>query len=278
MRQPLALAALALTLAVVPGCAGWSQQLAVPNLPPWLRQALNAKPPVVGVRQADSFGSGVLLKAPGCPLAVLTNQHVLPSKAPIELIVLGRRRTDLGLTRAQGVFAADVDAALLVLAPGAADDLQGHATALSALAAMPPLFAGAASPVRSFGYRAVDLETVDFSSLEQAVSVPLSERSGTSAGVMSPPLKQGYDLVMDVNVEQGMSGGPILNAAAQVVGINGVHARPAWGAPATLSNGSEASPRLAELLDNSSLGLSMNQLLPALRAWQRGCKAADHGG
>lgn len=275
-RQGLAaISCLAVLLGVVAVMPARAQQSAVPVLPAWLQKAFQARPPVVGIRQADSLGSGVLLKAPGCPLAVLTNKHVLPLQAPIELIVLGRRHTDLALARAAEVFAPELDAELLLLtAPASSSEpLQGYATAVAELAAMPPLFAGAGTTVRSFGYRAEDMEKVDFSKPAGPVAVPLSERTGSSAGVMSPALAEGYDLVMDVNVEQGMSGGPILNVAGQVVGINGVHARPAWGAPSRLRNGTQANPRLAELLDRSSLGLSMNQLLPALRAWQQRCMA-----
>ena len=266
-----------------------AQKLAIPEIPLWWQSILELKPPVVGIRQGDSLGSGALIQMDQCPLALLTNKHVVPLQGPIELILDGRRLHGLVLAPAAEVFPAEVDAEWLVLtaeptptppkgpAMAAAlaplEALRQRAFRSNQLAAMPPLYAGAPIPVRSFGYRVVELETIDFKQPPGPTKAKVSERLGNSVGVMSPALREGYDLVMDAAVEQGMSGGPILSLAGQLIGINGVHARPAWGAPATLRNGSEANPRLADLLERSSLGLSVNQLLPAIRRWQQTCNA-----
>ncbi|MBM5801871.1 MAG: hypothetical protein FJ077_13805 [Cyanobacteria bacterium K_DeepCast_35m_m2_023] len=117
----------------------------------------------MGLRQGDSLGSGVLIQIDQCPLAVLTNKHVLPYKNAIELMVDGQRLNDLPLSPVKDVFPAGVDAEWVVVGAAVAkpavqdmhERLRQRAFRSNQLAAMPPLYAGAPSPVRAFGYRYV---------------------------------------------------------------------------------------------------------------------------
>ncbi len=43
------------------------------------------------------------------------------------------------------------------------------------------------------------------------------------------PLKEGYSIGYTNPIEKGMSGGPILNLAGELVAINGIHSYPLWG-------------------------------------------------
>jgi S1-C subfamily serine protease len=62
----------------------------------------------------------------------------------------------------------------------------------------------------------------------------------------------GYSIGLDREIRKGMSGGPLINQAGELVGINGVHANPLWDTPEILEDGSTVSDVLQEQINNSS--------------------------
>ena len=62
----------------------------------------------------------------------------------------------------------------------------------------------------------------------------------------------GYRIGCDRSIRKGMSGGPMLDRAGKLVGINGVHANPLWETPEVLEDGSTVGDALQEQIANSS--------------------------
>jgi S1-C subfamily serine protease len=62
----------------------------------------------------------------------------------------------------------------------------------------------------------------------------------------------GYSIGSDRTIVKGMSGGPLINQAGELIGIDGVHANPLWDTPEVLEDGSTVSEALQEQIDNYS--------------------------
>ena len=79
-------------------------------------------------------------------------------------------------------------------------------------------------------------------------------------------MEGGYQIGYTNDIEKGMSGGPLLNARGEVVGVNGVHAYPLWGDPYQYKDGSEPNAALREQMSKYSWGIPIDtfkQLAPS---------------
>ena len=74
-------------------------------------------------------------------------------------------------------------------------------------------------------------------------------------------LEDGYQLGYDNQIEKGMSGGPVLNLAGEVVAVNGMHAYPLWGDPYVFQDGSKPCEPMRELMVRSSWGIPIEKFL-----------------
>ncbi|WP_107805931.1 S1 family peptidase [Nodularia spumigena] len=63
-------------------------------------------------------------------------------------------------------------------------------------------------------------------------------KRGQIEWVLDKALEGGYRIGYTNDVEKGMSGGPVLNCAGGLVGMNGLHAHPNWGDPYIFQDGS----------------------------------------
>jgi hypothetical protein len=68
-------------------------------------------------------------------------------------------------------------------------------------------------------------ETVDLSKLDNQ-ELKLTE--GKVVFVLNKALERGYQIGYTNEIQKGMSGGPVLNQAGELVAINGIHAHPIW--------------------------------------------------
>jgi Trypsin-like peptidase domain len=68
-------------------------------------------------------------------------------------------------------------------------------------------------------------KSIDISNLG---SKELTMTEGKVVFVLDKALEEGYQIGYTNEIQKGMSGGPVLNEAGELVGINGIHANPIW--------------------------------------------------
>jgi S1-C subfamily serine protease len=192
----------------------------------------------------ETIGSGVLFNCQQQVYTAITNAHVIQAaSAPFQiqtpdgqiyaaaLIVppTGQNR-DLSILRFQSHAHRYTTAKLATVSPKIADrvwsagfPLAGGAYPLDRLPNAPP-------------QAAQELKIV----------------SGKITQILPIAITGGYSIGSDHRIRKGMSGGPLINQAGEVVGINGVHANPLWDTPEVLEDGSTVSDTLQEQINNSS--------------------------
>ena len=74
-------------------------------------------------------------------------------------------------------------------------------------------------------------------------------------------LKDGYQIGYTNDIMKGMSGGPVLNEAGLLVGINGMHAYPLWGSSYSYMNGELINPQLSEKMTHYSWAIPINTFM-----------------
>jgi S1-C subfamily serine protease len=68
----------------------------------------------------------------------------------------------------------------------------------------------------------------------------------------------GYSIGSDRPIEQGMSGGPMIDRSGSLIGINGIHPNPLWNSPEVLEDGSKVGDVLQEQIKNSNWAIPID--------------------
>ena len=192
----------------------------------------------------ETIGSGVLLHRHQQVYTVITNTHVIQaSSAPFQLQThdgqiyatalisppAGQNR-DLSILRFQTKRAYAV-AQLAITSPKVGDRVWSSGF---------PLLSATAAEGK--------VDTRQSSQADRG----LQTVNGRVTQVLPIAISGGYSIGFDRGIGKGMSGGPMINQAGELVGINGVYANPLWETPEVLEDGSTVGEALQEQINNSS--------------------------
>ena len=184
-------------------------------------------------------GSGVLIKKEGNIYTVLTNNHVIQDDTPSEII------TPDGKTHQAKVL--DIDFAEKDLALLEFESTENYQ--IASLNNLANIDTGNKVFSAGFPFRDSDTYNRDFSLKQGRVSL-----------VLPQPFRGGYQVGYLNEIEKGMSGGPVLNSAGEVIAINGIHSHPLWGNPYIYEDDTSPSDILRKRLERSSWGVPVETL------------------
>lgn len=230
-----------------------------------------AKSITVRVLSGETLGSGIIVHKQGSVYQVLTNAHVLRSAVPPYQIqtpegqiypakllkTINFHGNDMGLlqfTSSRKYAVANLgDTSCLkvgdeVFAAGFAFPVEtSQITPSSPILPSPKQEGNIISPV------------------DREESISFVFTAGKFSWMLDKALEGGYQIGYTNEVEQGMSGGPLLNRRGELVGINGLHANPLWDAPDLYQDGSTPSPPLQQKIAQLSWAVPIEtfvQLVP----------------
>lgn len=186
----------------------------------------------VRISAGDLWGSGILLWREGSNYFVLTNQHVLDLGDSYQVETYDQMR--YSAYRHPTVQFENVDLGVLVFNAG----VQSYALGTFGYAAS--LHIG--EPVLGLGF------PLNFENPTPSLHTVLGQIIYT----LDNPFAKGYQIGYSSAILKGMSGGPVLNMAGEVVAVNGVHAQALWGDPYIFDDGTNPCPPLKNLMRQNS--------------------------
>lgn len=212
----------------------------------------------VRVRSGETLGSGIIIYKQDSVYQVLTNAHVLRAAAPPYQIQTSEGQTYQAKLLKTINFHGN-DLGLLQFA-----STRNYAVAnfgnSSPLKVGDEVFAAGFSLAIETSQIAASNPIVPSQKQEEKIMHPVSREESISfvftAGkfslMLDKALEGGYQIGYTNQIEQGMSGGPLLNSRGELVGINGLHANPLWDAPDLYRDGSTPSPLLQQKITQLS--------------------------
>jgi hypothetical protein len=200
----------------------------------------NAYHITVKVLLENTWGSGILVGHQGQTYTVLTNRHVLNAGTRYQI-----QTSDGALHTATVVQLAlgDEDLGLLQFS---------SPTSSYPIAAFSDQLPQVGDRLYAAGYPIEDdpSQPVGFAFLNGEVSM-ISERA----------FNGGYQIGSTMAIAKGMSGGPVLNQAGEVIAVNGMHQYPLWGNPYVYPDGSSPSTLLQDQMSRYSWSVPIQTFL-----------------
>jgi serine protease Do len=103
-------------------------------------------------------------------------------------------------------------------------------------------------------------------------------QSGAISIILDRSIDSGYRIGYTHQIFRGMSGGPVVDRAGTLVGINGLLNDPVWKTDSSFVDGSVACEPLQLLIDRSSLAISIDdiiKLIPRSKWWKLDTSSKD---
>jgi S1-C subfamily serine protease len=202
-----------------------------------------ARQVTVEIKDAEFLGTGFLIKKQGNLYTVVTNAHVVRAATPPYRIktVDGQVHTARLINHQKF---AQLDLALLQFQSAK------HTYSVANLGRSPQGEQEVYAAGFVLGGDELDGENTDFRFTNGKVSL-----------VLNKALEGGYQVGYTNQIEKGMSGGPLFNPQAEVVGVNGKHAYPLWDVPNRYQDGSETCQRLNQTINGFSWAIPIETLI-----------------
>jgi tetratricopeptide (TPR) repeat protein/S1-C subfamily serine protease len=209
------------------------------NIDPYIKNNI-AREISVKITSAENGGSGVIIGNQNNTYLVLTNNHVL--RDANDLTIQTHDGATYQATKITNGIETDDDLALLEFSSN-----KSYQTATINSAATPKVEQG----ILAVGYA--------------AETGKLVSKEGKIQRIPDQAFKDGYQIGYSSNIIQGMSGGAILNADGEVIGINGKSAFPILNTGYQYEDGTQPNAAEIEQYRQLSWGLSLNSLLAQLK-------------
>jgi serine protease DegQ len=240
-----------LTIFVVPGLLTQPQTTkeSIEQQQQRLRQQMRS----ISIRilaNGESIGSGVLIDKQDRAYTVVTNAHVIQAaSAPFKI------QTHDG----QIYIAA-------LIPPPAKQNRDLSILRFQSDRNYTPTKLASVSPkigtlVWAAGFPLDDVATTPANSQNVPAKVSgLTIADGKVTQILPVAITGGYQIGSDNAVRKGMSGGPLVDAEGNLVGINGIHANPLWDVAETLEDGTKVNAKLQEQIDSYSWAIPIDFL------------------
>lgn len=211
---------------------------AAPPPPALLRRCAQAI--TVKVLAGGQWSSGILIQRQGRNYSVLTNQHVLRTGSSYRVQTFDGKIYPAAVRSGFGF--AETDLAALRFR---SDQKYAIATLGSSLS-LP-----VGTPVFAAGFPSTGFPD----------SAPGFRFTVGQVSLVAPKvLEGGYRIGYTNKIEKGMSGGPVFNAQAEVIAINGIHQEPLWGEH-DFADGTKPAANLQQTLVNSSWAIPIETFM-----------------
>lgn len=200
----------------------------------------------VKIAAPDFIGSGTIVGFKNGIYTVITNAHVLrSSEQPYKIIT-----TDRVVHRAKVISYRQLknyDLAVLQFRDSALKYPVAKIGKSGALQVGDRLFAGGFTEQAS-----------------QGNSDNFFLQSGATSLILDRLIESGYRIGYTHQIFRGMSGGPVVDRAGKLVGINGLLNDPVWKTSSKFADDSVACEPLQLLIDRSSLAISIDDIIKLL--------------
>lgn len=235
--------------------------LLIPIQPSEEQLCQRAKIITVKILNPELIGSGIILRHQENVYTVLTNNHVIASEdKPLQIETYDGKVHQATIIKTQNLAANDLGLLKFTVTTDT-DSYQiaqlGKSSHLAEgeqvfVAGFPISFASNQSQLNS-----QNLLVISNNTQPQGFVF----RKGKIISRLDKALEGGYQIGYTNDIEKGMSGGPLLNAQGELIGINGRHAYPLWEAPDYYEDGSSPTPDTQELINHYSWAIPIEKVV-----------------
>ncbi|OKH20255.1 hypothetical protein NIES593_19290 [Hydrococcus rivularis NIES-593] len=204
-------------------------------------------------------GSGTIVRAEGNTYFVLTNAHVLrAAPSPYQI-----QTPDGAIYEAAVITPASFqknDLEVLQFSAAKPDYSAAKLGASATLTQGEEVFA-AGFPFSLEKGTSVPAPSKNVSSPQYPTDSSFAFREGRVVLVLDKALEGGYQVGYTNEIERGMSGGPLLNRAGELVGVHGMQAYPLWEAPDYYEDGSAPPSPLQQTIARSNWAIPTERIV-----------------